>query len=71
MACGIIDAVDCDQAIAINKGGIRLGAVVSDAHDQSARAMVKAFIADRSPHKVLEFASRRFKVSRRGELQLV
>jgi transposase len=48
----------------LTDGGIRLGVVVSDVHGQSARAMVKALIAGRTPHEVLEFASRRLKASR-------
>jgi transposase len=48
----------------LTDGGIRLGVVVSDVHGQSARAMVKALIAGRPPHEVLEFASRRLKASR-------
>ena len=45
-------------------GGIRLGVVVSDVHDQSARAMIKALIANKMPQEVLKFASRRLKASR-------
>lgn len=48
----------------LTDGGIRLGVVVSDLHGQSARAMVKAIIAGRPPHEVLELASRRLKASR-------
>ncbi|HEX5635728.1 MAG: IS110 family transposase [Nitrosomonas sp.] len=45
-------------------GGIRLGVVVSDVHGQSARAMIKALIANKMPQEVLKFASRRLKASR-------
>lgn len=45
-------------------GGVRLGAVVSDVHGQSARAMVKAIIKGRSPQEVLDYASRRLRASR-------
>jgi transposase len=48
----------------LTDGGIRLGVVVSDVHGQSARAMVKALIADKTPHEVLKFATRRLKASR-------
>lgn len=48
----------------LTDGGIRLGAVVSDLHGQSARAMVKAIILGQAPHEVLQFASRRLKASR-------
>lgn len=48
----------------LTDGGIRLGVVVSDLHGQSARAMVKAIIAGRPPHEVLELASERLKASR-------
>lgn len=33
-------------------------------HGQSARVMIKALIANKTPHVVLEFATRRFKASR-------
>lgn len=48
----------------LTDGGIRLGVVVSDVHGQSARAMVKALIANKTPQDVLKFASRRLKASR-------
>jgi transposase len=48
----------------LTDGGIRLGVVVSDVHGQSARAMIKALIAEQSPQAVLQHASRRLKVSR-------
>ncbi len=48
----------------LTDSGIRLGVVVSDLHGQSARAMVKAIIAGRAPHEILQFASRRLKASR-------
>jgi transposase len=48
----------------LTDSGIRLGVVVSDLHGQSARAMVKAIIAGRAPHEVLDLASRRLKASR-------
>jgi len=48
----------------LTDGGIRLGVVVSDLHGQSARAIVKAIIAGRPPHEVLELASKRLKASR-------
>lgn len=48
----------------LTDGGIRLGVVVSDLHGKSARAMVKAIIADESPSEVLRHASHRLKASR-------
>jgi len=48
----------------LTDGGIRLGVVVSDLHGQSARAMIKAIIAGRATHEVLDCASRRLKASR-------
>ena len=48
----------------LTDGGIRLGVVVNDVHGKSARAMVKALIADKTPHEVLKFATRRLKASR-------
>jgi transposase len=48
----------------LTDGGIRLGVVVSDLHGQSARAMVKAIIAGRPAHEVLDCASKRLKASR-------
>jgi transposase len=48
----------------LTDGGIRLGVVVSDVHGQSARAMIKALIANKTPQEVLKFASRRLKASR-------
>jgi transposase len=48
----------------LTDGGIRLGVVVSDLHGQSARAMVKAIIAGKPPHEVLDLASGRLKASR-------
>jgi len=48
----------------LTDSGVRLGVVVSDLHGQSARAMVKAIIADKPPHEVLQLASRRLKASR-------
>lgn len=48
----------------LTDGGIRLGVVVSDLHGQSARAMVKALIAGRPTHEVLDCASKRLKASR-------
>lgn len=48
----------------LTDSGIRLGVVVSDLHGQSARAMVKAIIARKPPHEVLQLASRRLKASR-------
>lgn len=48
----------------LTDGGIRLGVVVSDLYGQSARAMVKAIIAGRPTHEVLDLASRRLKASR-------
>jgi transposase len=48
----------------LTDGGIRLGVVVSDVHGQSARAMVKALIAGKTPYEVLKFATRRLKASR-------
>ena len=48
----------------LTDGGVRLGVVVSDLHGQSARAMVKAIIANQSVQEVLALASRRLKASR-------
>lgn len=48
----------------LTDGGVRLGVVVSDVHGQSARAMVKAMIAGRPVHEVLDLASARLKASR-------
>lgn len=48
----------------LTDGGIRLGVVVSDVHGQSARAMVKALIADQPLQEVLNCATRRLKASR-------
>ena len=44
--------------------GVRLGVVVSDLHGQSARAMVKAIIAQKSIPDILNLASKRLKASR-------
>ena len=48
----------------LTDSGIRLGVVVSDIHGQSARAMVKAIIAGKTAHEVLQLASRRLKATR-------
>jgi len=48
----------------LTDSGIRLGVVVSDLHGQSARAMVKAIVAGRASHEVLDCASKRLKASR-------
>ena len=48
----------------LTDGGVRLGVVVSDLHGQSARAMVKAIVAGRPSHEVLDCASKRLKASR-------
>ena len=48
----------------LTDGGIRLGVVVSDLHGQSARAMVKAIVAGKPSHEVLDCASKRLKASR-------
>lgn len=48
----------------LTDSGVRLGVVVSDLHGKCARAMVKAIIAGRPPHEVLDLASRRLKASR-------
>lgn len=48
----------------LTDGGIRLGVVVSDLHGQSARAMVQAIIAGKSPAEVLQYASNRLRASR-------
>lgn len=48
----------------LTDSGIRLGVVVSDLHGQSARAMVKAIIAEIPLLEVLKLASRRLKASR-------
>jgi len=47
----------------LTDSGVRLGVVVSDLHGRSARAMVKAIIADQPPHEVLKLASARLKAS--------
>ncbi len=49
----------------LNDGGIRLGVVVSDIPGQSARAMVKALIADKPAIAVLQYASNRLKTPRK------
>lgn len=49
-------------------GGVRLSAVVSDLHGQSARAMVRALIDGQSPAQVLTLASRRLKAPRQDIL---
>lgn len=43
---------------------MRLSVEVSDVHGQSARAMIKALTANKTPQEVLKFASRRLKASR-------
>jgi transposase len=43
--------------------GVRLGVVVSDLHGQSARAMVKAIIAQQSIPEILNLASKRLRAS--------
>jgi len=48
----------------LTDGGIRLNVVVSDAHGQSARAMVKALISGKQPHEVLQYASKRLRTPR-------
>lgn len=48
----------------LTDGGIRLGVVISDIHGKSARAMIKAIIADKPAHEVLDLASRRLKATR-------
>ena len=48
----------------LTDAGIRLGVVVSDIHGQSARAMIKAILAEKPPQAVLDLASRRLKASR-------
>ena len=48
----------------LTDSGIRLGVVVSDIHGQSARAMVKAMIAGKPMHEVLDLASHRLRASR-------
>jgi len=48
----------------LTDGGVRLGVVVSDLHGQSARAMVKAIVAGKPSHEVLDCASKRLKASR-------
>jgi transposase len=48
----------------LTDSGIRLGVVVSDIHGKSARAMVKALIAAKPIHEVLDLASRRLKATR-------
>lgn len=48
----------------LSDAGVRLGVVVSDLHGQSARAMIKALIAQRPLDEVLSLSSRRLKASR-------
>jgi hypothetical protein len=48
----------------LTDSGIRLGVAVSNLHGQSARAMIKAIIADKPLHEVLKFASTRLKANR-------
>lgn len=48
----------------LTDGGIRLSVVVSDLCGQSARAMIKAIIAGKAPHQILDLAGRRLKASR-------
>lgn len=48
----------------LTDGGIRLNVVVSDIHGKSARAMIKAIIAQRPTYEILDLASRRLKASR-------
>jgi transposase len=48
----------------LTDSGIRLGVVVSDIHGKSARAMIKALIAQQPTHEVLALASNRLKASR-------
>ena len=48
----------------LTDSGVRLSVVVSDIHGQSARAMIKALIAQQPTHAVLALASNRLKASR-------
>lgn len=48
----------------LSDGGVRLSVVVSDLHGQSARAMINAIVAGKSPSDVLDCASKRLKASR-------
>ena len=48
----------------LSDAGVRLGVVVSNLHGQSARAMIKALIAQRPLDEVLSLSSRRLKASR-------
>ncbi len=48
----------------LTDAGIRLSVVVSDIHGKSARAMIKALIAERPPHEVLDLASKRLRATR-------
>jgi transposase len=48
----------------LTDAGVRLGVVVSDLNGQSARAMVKALIADKSVPEVLSLASNRLRARR-------
>lgn len=48
----------------LTDGGVRLGVVVSDIHGKSARAMIKAIIANKPVHEILDLASKRLKASR-------
>jgi transposase len=55
----------------LTDSGIRLGVVVSDVHGRSARSMVKALIADRPLHEVLDQASTRLRASREELLEAI
>jgi transposase len=48
----------------LTDSGVRLGVVVSDIHGKSARAMIKALIANQPTHEVLDHATRRLKATR-------
>lgn len=48
----------------LTDGGIRLGVVVSDIHGKSGRAMIKALIAQRPIHEVLDMANKRLRATR-------
>lgn len=48
----------------LTDGGVRLNVVVSDIHGVSGRAMIKAIIADKPSHTVLDCANGRLRASR-------
>jgi transposase len=48
----------------LTDAGVRLGVVVSDLHGQTARAMVKALIAGKRIHEVLDISGKRLRATR-------